>query len=346
MTDLLRNLWYLALPAKAVRRGETFAKVLLGEPILFGRDQAGAVFALRDICPHRGIPLSDGRFDGCEVACCYHGWRFDTEGRCTAIPALAEGQKLNLARIKVHRYPCREVQGNLWVYIGDKEKPEDSLPEVPQVPVIDEALPKVQISMEFACNVDHAVVGLMDPSHAPYVHTSWWWKSKKRRELRLKEKHYEPAPMGFRMTRHPNPEGGQVYRLLGKNVTTEITYTLPGVRVEHVQGDRYAALSLTAVTPLTDTETEVHQCLYWTMPWLAPLTPVVRKLAKTFLGQDFDVVMRQQRGLRFNPSLMLIDDADTQAKWYYKLKREYLACAAEGRAFVNPIEARTLRWRS
>ena len=200
--------------------------------------------------------------------------------------------------------------------------------------------------MDFACNIDHAVVGLMDPSHAPYVHTSWWWKSKKRRQLRLKEKRYEPASMGFRMARHPNPRGGQVYRLLGKNVTTEITYALPGVRIEHVEGDRHSVLSLTAVTPLTDSKTEVHQCLYWTMPWLTPFTPIVRKLARTFLGQDHDVVVQQQRGLQFNPSLMLIDDADTQAKWYYKLKKEYLESEAEGRPFVNPVEPRTLRWRS
>ena len=346
MTDLLRNLWYLALPARKVRRGGTFAKVVLGEPILFGRDREGSVFALHDICPHRGIPLSDGSFDGREVMCCYHGWRFDTEGRCTGIPSLVEGQKLDLSRIRVRRYPCREVQGNIWVYMSDGEKPKDDLPEVPRVPVVGEVLPKVQIAMDFACSIDHAVVGLMDPSHAPYIHTSWWWKSKKQHQLQLKEKRFEPAPMGFRMARHPNPRGGQVYRLLGKNVTTEITYALPGVRIEHVEGDRHSVLSLTAVTPLTDSETEVHQSLYWMMPWLTPFTPIVRKLARTFLGQDHDVVMQQQRGLQFNPSLMLIDDADTQAKWYYKLKGEYLESEAEGRAFVNPVEARTLRWRS
>ncbi len=347
MTELLRNLWYLALPARQLKRGGMHAKVLLGDPILFGRDRDGGVFALRDICPHRGIPLSDGTFDGCEVMCDYHGWRFDTSGRCTEIPSLVEGQKLNLSRIGVTRYPCREVQGNIWIYMHDGKGDDDAaLPPVPVAPDIGERPANVQLAMDFACNIDHAVIGLMDPSHAPYVHTSWWWKSKARRRLRLKEKHYEPTPMGFRMARHPNPRGGQVYRLFGKDVTTEISYALPGVRIEHVKGDRHSAVSLTAVTPLTATETEVHQCLYWTVPWLGVFTPVVRRLARTFLGQDRDVVMRQQCGLRFEPSLMLIDDADTQAKWYFKLKREYQQSAAEGRPFVNPIEATTLRWRS
>ena len=41
-----------------------------------------------------------------------------------------------------------------------------------------------------------------------------------------------------------------------------------------------------------------------------------------------------------------IDDADTQAKWYYRLKREYRHARAEGRPFRNPVESRTLEWRS
>jgi hypothetical protein len=43
---------------------------------------------------------------------------------------------------------------------------------------------------------------------------------------------------------------------------------------------------------------------------------------------------------------MLIDDADTQAKWYYRLKREWLRAADEGRPFENPVKPCTLRWRS
>ena len=73
----LRQIWYYALPGSRLRPGQTVPRVFLGEPILIGRDRTGAVFALRDLCPHRGIPLSEGRFDGAEVECRFHGWRFD-----------------------------------------------------------------------------------------------------------------------------------------------------------------------------------------------------------------------------------------------------------------------------
>ena len=60
----LREAWYYAAPARSLRRGRLLARQMLGEPIVLGRAKNGAVFALRDICPHRGMPLSAGHFDG------------------------------------------------------------------------------------------------------------------------------------------------------------------------------------------------------------------------------------------------------------------------------------------
>ena len=34
-------------------------------------------FAVDNLCPHRGAPLSDGRLDGVVVTCPWHGWVFD-----------------------------------------------------------------------------------------------------------------------------------------------------------------------------------------------------------------------------------------------------------------------------
>jgi len=338
----LQNLWYFALPGDRLRPGRTVGLTLLGEPLLLGRARDGKPFALRDLCPHRGIPLSAGRFDGAELECCYHGWRFNTEGRCTAIPSLAEGARLDVSRIKVARHPCREVQGNLWVYMGAEN---GALPEVPVVPELGEgAAPGLFESMSFPCHIDHAVVGLMDPAHGPFVHRSWWWRS--RRSIHEKSRRFEPAPLGFRMMRHKPSSNSLGYRLLGGEMTTEITFQLPGVRIEHVKAGRHVLCGLTAVTPVSDTETRVNHAIYWTMPWLTPIKPFLRPFARAFLGQDRRIVALQQAGLVHEPQLMLIDDADTQAKWYYRLKKEFAEAQSEGRAFQNPVKERKLRWRS
>ena len=343
--ELLHDFWYLALPAAQLKPGRMRGIKLLGEPVLLGRAADGGVFALRDICPHRGIPLRHGRFDGQQVTCCYHGWRFATDGRCTKIPSLVTGQDFMPDRIRVRPYPCRELQGNIWVFVGRERSDEEALPPVPQVAGLGENPEQVTLSQDFPCDADQAAFGLMDPTHAAFVHTSWWWK-RQARKLRRKEKRFEPTELGWRMLRHRLPPENRVYRLLGKEVTTEITYSLPGLRIEEIRGERHAAASLTAITPIDADNTVVHQSLYWTLPHLAPVKPLLRALAYRFLDQDRRVVIQQQEGLAYDPPLMLVDDADAQAKWFYRLKREWLRARAEQREFKNPIEAKTLSWMS
>jgi phenylpropionate dioxygenase-like ring-hydroxylating dioxygenase large terminal subunit len=337
----LENLWYFALPGNRLKPGRTLSATLLGEPLLLGRARDGKAFALRDICPHRGIPLSQGRFDGAEVECCYHGWRFNTEGRCTAIPSLVESDKLDVARVRVRRYPCREVQGNLWVYFGAET---GELPEVPRVPEFGDRAPGLFQEMIFPCSIDHAVVGLMDPAHGPFVHRAWWWRSG--RSIHEKARRFEPAPRGWRMLRHKPSGNSAGYKILGGAISTEISFQLPGVRIEHVKAGRYTLCGLTAVTPISEKETRVNHAIYWTMPWLTVLKPVLAPFARRFLEQDRGIVELQQAGLAYDPPLMLIDDADTQAKWYYRLKKDFAEAAEAGRPFENPIKERTLRWRS
>lgn len=317
------------------------AKTILGEPLVVGRAADDSVFALRDVCPHRGMPLSAGRFDGREIECCYHGWRFDSEGHCTAIPSLVDGQALEPGRIKVRRYPARELQGNVWVFVGDDPT---AAPEIPVLPDIGARAPGILEQTRLEAAIDHAVVGLMDPAHGPFVHRAWWWRTPG--SVHAKAKAFEPSPFGFTMVRHAPSSNSNAYKILGGKPETEIAFRLPGVRVEHIRIGRHAVCNLTALTPIDERTTEITTALYWTMPWLSALKPLARPLVRTFLRQDRDVMAQQQVGLAHAPSLMLIDDADTQAKWYYRLKQEYVRARAENRPFDNPVKPRVLRWRS
>ena len=62
--ELIFGDWYPALRAAELRRGKTKTALLLGVPLLVGRRNDGRIFAMRDLCPHRGILLSAGWFDG------------------------------------------------------------------------------------------------------------------------------------------------------------------------------------------------------------------------------------------------------------------------------------------
>jgi phenylpropionate dioxygenase-like ring-hydroxylating dioxygenase large terminal subunit len=342
----LRNTWYYALPGGQLKPGAMVAKTLLGEPVLLARNLKGQAFALRDICPHRAVPLSCGRFDGHEVECCYHGWRFDSTGRCSAIPSLVSGQDLDLSRFGVKQYPVREVQGNIWIYMAAADTATASQPEIdiPVVPEFGDQPYQLVETVQFPCFIDHAVVGLMDPAHGPFVHRAWWWRS--RGALFEKAKAFDPSPYGFTMRRHQLLKKSHAYRLLGGMPEVEITFRLPSVRIEHISIGQHTVCNLTALTPISPTQTLVNSAFYWTLPWLSALKPLVRPFVRAFLNQDGALVTKQQVGLKHDPKMLLIKDADTQAIWYYQLKAEFARATAEGRPFVNPVKEQVLRWRS
>jgi 3-phenylpropionate/trans-cinnamate dioxygenase ferredoxin subunit len=57
-----------------------------GTPVAVVR--AGEVYALRDVCSHAEVPLSEGEVDGCTLECWLHGSRFDVRtGKPTGPPA-------------------------------------------------------------------------------------------------------------------------------------------------------------------------------------------------------------------------------------------------------------------
>ncbi len=343
--NFLRDIWYYALPGEQLKPGKMFAKQLLGEPVLFGRTDSGVIFALRDICPHRAVPLSCGRLNGSEIECAYHGWRFDESGHCKLIPALNQEQSLDLTKFKVRSYPVQEVQGNIWIYMSEQSRtnPQPTYP-VPIVAGFKDQNYQVTLTMKFPCFIDHAVVGLMDPAHVPFVHRAWWWRSDA--ILTDEIKAFDPSPYGFTMRRHRLERETFFYRLIGGNPEVEIDFQLPGVRIEQITTQTNRVANLTVITPISAIETEVTTMFYTTIGWLKLFKPVLLPFVSTFLGQDRDMVVKQQVGLKDNPPLLLIRDADTQAIWYHQLKSAFTKSRLEDSEFVNPVKSQVLRWRS
>jgi phenylpropionate dioxygenase-like ring-hydroxylating dioxygenase large terminal subunit len=319
------------------------------------------------------------------VTCKYHGWGFEpVSGQCREIPSLTKADALDPCRIFATAYPCEKRDGHLWVYVpqsgrgrlttrpspteglergtparnglergtparnglerGTRVEGQPDFPPAPEVPKFSARFHSAHLTADLPCNIDHGIIGLMDPAHGPFVHRAWWWRS--RRSIQQKAKAFAPSPFGFAMTRHAPSRNSRAYRLLGGALETEIVFRLPSMRIEHIRAGRHRVANLTAITPIDARVTEINHCIYWTLPWLGLLKPALRHYVRAFLRQDRDIMERQQQGLRFSPPLTLIDDADTQAKWYYRLKREYLRARAEGRPFENPIQPRTLEWRS
>ena len=104
----LRNCWYAAAWDDEVTE-TPLARTILGEPVVLYRTAEGRPAALADRCCHRALPLSMGRLVGETLQCGYHGLRFDTEGRCVAVP----GQTTIPPGARVRAFPLAERHG--WV---------------------------------------------------------------------------------------------------------------------------------------------------------------------------------------------------------------------------------------
>jgi phenylpropionate dioxygenase-like ring-hydroxylating dioxygenase large terminal subunit len=356
-TTLIYDDWYPALRADALRARKLSKAMLLGIPLVLGRRDDGRVFAVRDSCPHRGIPLSCGWFDGKQVTCKYHGWGFEpVSGQCTEIPSLTKADSLDPQRIFAGAFPCEERDGHVWVFVpragrGRIRTSDDLLP-VPETPKFGARFRAAHLTADLPCNVDHGIIGLMDPAHGPFVHQAWWWRS--RGSIHEKEKHFEPIPEGFRMSAHAPSGNSAPYKLLGvygEPITTTIDFVLPNRRYETIQcGEKWFS-SLTTVTPTTGNECRIDVVAAWNIFYHVPLVTTVAKFfGNRFVRQDQETMIQQAEGLKHNPSLMLIEDADRPAKWYFALKQARLAAASSvtpNAELSHPMSGPvTLHWRS
>jgi len=96
------------------RRVASLEEVPAGQPKLVDLDGmrivlarvGDAVYALGDVCSHRGGPLSQGKLTGSRLACPWHGWMYDVRtGQCL-FPGRGAGVPI---------YPVRVDAGAIFV---------------------------------------------------------------------------------------------------------------------------------------------------------------------------------------------------------------------------------------
>ncbi|GAB2856540.1 aromatic ring-hydroxylating dioxygenase subunit alpha [Actinocorallia aurea] len=164
MTPFARDQWYVIAYAHEVGR-ELLARTVLGEPIVLYRTEDGRAVALADRCVHRRYPLSESALVGDTVVCGYHGFTYDAQGSCVAVP----GQSRVPRTARVAAYPLSETDGFVWVWIGDPALADETA--VPRAAHLTAPGWVTVKGMEpIACDYGLLVDNLMDLSHETYLH--------------------------------------------------------------------------------------------------------------------------------------------------------------------------------
>jgi phenylpropionate dioxygenase-like ring-hydroxylating dioxygenase large terminal subunit len=163
---MIRNQWYAVMESREIRKGKPVGVTRMGEKLVFWRDKSGHVSCLVDKCAHRGAQLSIGKCMGDKIQCPFHGFEYDSTGRCTLVPANGMNAPVP-EQIRMNAYPVREEHDFIWIWWGDQN---GNLPPVPFFDDIDDRFSYSTIVDPWNTHYSRAIENQLDVVHVPFVH--------------------------------------------------------------------------------------------------------------------------------------------------------------------------------
>ncbi|MFH1468036.1 MAG: aromatic ring-hydroxylating dioxygenase subunit alpha [Pseudomonadota bacterium] len=164
---MIHDRWYAILESTEVRRGQALGVRRLGHDLVVWRGEQGSVGCMEDRCPHRGAALSTGEVHDSHVACPFHGFQFDAEGRARHVPAMGRGAEPP-AHVRGVAWPLREAHGFLWAWYGEAR---EDLPPLPFfTDLADPSWRWASARDPWAVHYSRAVENQLDVVHLPFVH--------------------------------------------------------------------------------------------------------------------------------------------------------------------------------
>ena len=123
----IKNHWYPALFSHEVGEDEVKGIQVAGEYIALRRAN-GRIYALQDVCLHRGVLLSARPtcLTKDTISCWYHGFTYDLESG-DLCDIIASQEDPLIGKVSLRTYPAREVNGMIFVFIGDEDYPRQPL---------------------------------------------------------------------------------------------------------------------------------------------------------------------------------------------------------------------------
>lgn len=331
----LMNDWYIACASDELRSAP-LARTVLGVPMALFRDESGKAVAALDRCPHRNVPLSPGKVVSGQLQCPYHGWRFDGEGRCRAIPTRATDDTDVVGR-RVPVFPVREQDGFVWVVPTPGATPtrDPYRFALLDAPGYDHVRQVVTAPGTLHATIENA----LDVPHTAFLHRGLFRGDSRgltlevivRRTNDRVEAEYkgESRPPGL-VGRLLSPSGGEVEHF--------DRFLLPSVaEVEYRLGPENHLLVASAMTPVSDFETRIYAVVSFKLR--APHAVVkaaLKPVALAIFKQDAAVLGQQTAQIKaFGGEQFASTEVDVLGRHIWRLLR-----AAEGGDTVSPTEER------
>jgi 5,5'-dehydrodivanillate O-demethylase oxygenase subunit len=174
--NLLRRYWHPVAAAGELSAEHPRKRVrILGEDLVLYRTESGGFGLLAEHCSHRGTSLYYGFVEGECLRCPYHGWLYDSAGKCLEQP-FEPAQSLMKHTLRHGAYPVQELAGLLFAYLGPPEKQ----PLLPRWDILTwtHGTRKIQMRPVLNCNWLQAEENTADFVHTFFLHG---WTTRKQK---------------------------------------------------------------------------------------------------------------------------------------------------------------------
>jgi len=256
--------WYIVATSSELGKSP-LRTTLYGIPLVLFRDSAGAAGALLDRCPHRNAPLSLGVVKQNVIECSYHGWQFDTAGKCVQVPGLS--QPRGEMQHHAESFRLHEEDGFIWVYASPAAEPTR---EVFRFPLLHEKkYTTIRETLEVHGSVHATAENALDVPHTAYLHGGLFRQSDgKKNEIEVKV-HRLQDRVEAEYIGEPRPQGiaGKMLAPRGGVVSHFDRFILPSiVQVEYRLGDSSHLCISAALTPVENFRTRIFAVLSFRTP--------------------------------------------------------------------------------
>lgn len=294
---LLKNYWYAAARAEEVTSSRPIGRNVLGEKLVLWRSAKGVVAQI-DRCLHRNALLSEGVIaKGC-LACPYHGWTYDSSGKCVNVPSDGPQSK-GVPDVQLETFPVREQDGLIWVWMGGDVAPDKE--PFPMPHYNEPGWKAYYMTTMFANGVTNLVENFMDVPHTVFVHAGWF-RNQKQMRVRTEVERTRDSVL---VTYHQRDDKIGFSSLLLQTkglplVHTDKFYMPNNTRVDYVWGQEERAFVITSTcTPITEFETRVYTLISYKFGWLSDVAKFFLPFyTRQVIEQDVVIMANQGASLQ------------------------------------------------
>ena len=333
-----RRWWYPTCRSSELTRRPR-AVTLMDLPLVLFRDGGGRARALTDRCPHRNAPLSLGTVhtDGC-LECAYHGWRFDGDGRCRAVPGRTTGDAAAPVR-DAPAHATREQDGFVWVW-GDGAVPPAGDPfALPEL--TGRGAGEVVFPCDLDCTLHAALENSLDVPHTAFLHRGLFRGGEPTEIVAVRDE----VPGGVEVQYLGEPIGfGPVRRRPGSGLTFDHwdRFFLPSIaQIEYRVPGWLRIVNTILHLPLSPFRTRAWFVVrFWTRAPASVVRPVVLARGRQILRQDARILAAQSENVRrFGGERYASTDLDLIGNAIWLLLRRAVQAERDGGPAATPGQA-------